>query len=128
MEKRNSITAGYIGEIVAKTEFKTLTVYGKTTIVSAKLPNGFVIVESSSCVDPENYDVKTGEGICRSRIINKIWELEGYKLQDEFYRKSQARDIKDFTIRELIERGYEIRLESNISASNRVVIDDGGRA
>ena len=125
MKKRNSITAEYIGEIVARTEFKTLTVYDKTTIVSAKLSNGFVIVESSSCVDPENYDVKTGEGICRSRIINKIWELEGYKLQDEIYSKSQPRDVRDHTLRELIDSGYEIRLETLLDGRTRVTIVDG---
>ena len=125
MEKRNTVTAEQIGKIIFATEFKTQTVYGKTTIVSAKLPNGFVIVESSSCVDPENYDVKTGEGICRSRIINKIWELEGYKLQDEIYRKSQPRDVKDRTIQDLIDSGYEIRFETLLDRRVRVTIADG---
>ena len=125
MEKRNTVTAEQIGKIIFATEFKTQTVYGKTTIVSAKLPNGFVIVESSSCVDPENYDVKTGEGICRSRIINKIWELEGYKLQDEIYRKSQPRDVRDRTIQDLIDSGYEIRFETLLDGRVRVTIADG---
>ena len=125
MKKRNTVTAEQIGKIIFATEFKTQTVYGKTTIVSAKLPNGFVIVESSSCVDPENYDVKTGEGICRSRIINKIWELEGYKLQDEIYRKSQPRDVRDRTIRDLIDSGYEIRFETLLDGRVRVSIADG---
>lgn len=125
MEKRNTVTAEQIGKIIFSTEFKTQTVYGKTTIVSAKLPNGFVIVESSSCVDPENYDVKTGEGICRSRIINKIWELEGYKLQDEIYRKSQSKDVRDRTIQDLIDSGYEIRFETLLDGRVRVTIADG---
>lgn len=125
MEKRNTVTAEQIGKIIFATEFKTQTVYGKTTIVSAKLPNGFVIVESSSCVDPENYDVKTGEGICRSRIINKIWELEGYKLQDEIYRKSQSKDVRDRTIQDLIDSGYEIRFETLLDGRVRVTIADG---
>ena len=126
MKTRNTVTSDQIGKIVAATEFKTQTVYGKTTIVTAKLPNGFVIVESSSCVDPANYDEKIGAQACRERIINKIWELEGYKLQDELYRKSQVRDIIDFTLRELIDRGgYEIRIESNISERAKVIIDDG---
>lgn len=49
----------------------------------ATLPNGFVIVESSSCVDPANFDMKVGEEICMDRLVNKIWELEGYKLQSK---------------------------------------------
>jgi transcription antitermination factor NusG len=125
MKTRNTVTAEQIGKIVAATEFKTQTVYGKTTIVSAKLPNGFVIIESSSCVDPANYDEKIGVQACRERIINKIRELEGYKLQDELYRKSQPRDVRDHTIREFIDRGYEIRLETSVDVRSKVIIDDG---
>ena len=53
--------------------------------MACQLPNGFVIVESSSCASPENYDVDMGVDICIERIKNKIWELEGYKLQNELY-------------------------------------------
>ena len=53
------------------------------------LKNGFVIVESSSCVSPENYDADIGKEICRERALNKIWELEGYKLQSKLYQEKQ---------------------------------------
>lgn len=108
--KTNTVTSEQIDKIVEATEFKTQTVYGKTTIVSAKLPNGFVITESSACVDPANYDEAIGEKICKDRIKKKIWELEGYKLQDEIYRKSQQRDMRDYTIRELINNGCEVEV------------------
>ena len=58
--------------------------YGdKTTILKATLPNGFVVVESSSCVDPKNFNMSIGEQICMKKLEDKIWELEGYKLQNE---------------------------------------------
>lgn len=60
---------------------ETVTMGGKTTIVRAVLKNGFVIVESSSCVSAENYDEKLGEKICMKRIMNKVWELLGFLLQ-----------------------------------------------
>lgn len=53
----------------------------KTTIVKAELVNGFVIVESSSCVDPNNYNEEIGTSICLKKIDNKIWELLGFLLQ-----------------------------------------------
>ncbi|MBO5828745.1 MAG: hypothetical protein J6R59_09870 [Paludibacteraceae bacterium] len=84
-ESAPSITPEYVEEIFAKSEIKTETVFGKCTIVSCKLPNGFVIVESSACVSPENYDEAMGIHICFDRIKNKIWELEGYRLQSEIY-------------------------------------------
>lgn len=60
---------------------ETATMGGKTTVVRAVLKNGFVIVESSSCVSEENYDEKLGEEVCMERIMNKVWELLGFLLQ-----------------------------------------------
>lgn len=122
MKKRNTITTDQIDKILARTDFRVQTIYNKTTIVSAKLPNGFVIVEAFSCVDPANYNEKLGSKICKKRIINKIWELEGYKLQDEIYRNSHPRDITDYTIQELINKGYEVRIESD---KPKMIIDYG---
>jgi hypothetical protein len=53
----------------------------KTTIVKAILVNGFVIVESSSCVDPANFNQEIGINICLDRIKNRVWELLGFLLQ-----------------------------------------------
>jgi len=53
----------------------------KTTVVKVTMLNGFEIVESSSCVDPANYDEELGRKICMERIRNKIWELLGFLLQ-----------------------------------------------
>ena len=60
---------------------KKVVTEGKTTIVHAVLQNGFEIVESSSCVDPKNYDAVLGEAICMKRIEDRIWNLLGFALQ-----------------------------------------------
>ena len=57
----------------------------KTTVTQVTLVNGFVITESSSCVDPANFDMAMGEQICVERIENKIWELLGFLLQTAKY-------------------------------------------
>lgn len=107
----NTVTAEMIDKIVEATEFKTQTVYGKTTIVSAKLPNGFVITESSSCVDPANYNENIGFSLCKAKIVSEIWKLEGYKLQDKIYRESQRKkEFRECTIQEIIDNGWEIQL------------------
>ena len=80
---KNSVTQADIDSLIAKSQIKVQTVFGKCTIVSVQLPNGFVIVESSSCVDPINYSEAMGTAICIDRIKNKLWELEGYELQNE---------------------------------------------
>ena len=47
----------------------------------AVLKNGFEIVESSSCVSPENYDEAMGREICMEKIKDKVWMLLGFLLQ-----------------------------------------------
>lgn len=81
----STVTKELIAEIIAGSEITVNTVFDKCTIVTAKLPNGFVITESSACVSPENYDEEMGAEICMNKIIDKVWELEGYRLQCDLY-------------------------------------------
>lgn len=53
----------------------------KTTLCKTILINDFRIINSSSCVDPKNYDHETGIEICRKRTMDKIWELLGFVVQ-----------------------------------------------
>lgn len=79
----NSVTQEQVDEILDNSYINVQKIFDKCTVVSVQLPNGFILVESSSCVDPINYNHKIGTEICLARIKNKIWELEGYKLQDK---------------------------------------------
>jgi hypothetical protein len=82
----NTVTQEQIDRLIEQSEVAIHTVFGKTTVVSVRLKNGFVFVESSSCVDPSNYNEKLGAEICLERIKNKLWEMEGYLLQETLYR------------------------------------------
>lgn len=83
----NRVNKKDIDNILKDTLIKVEKYGDKTTILKATLPNGFVIIESSSCVDPANFDMKMGEEICMDKLVNKIWELEGYRLQSELMKK-----------------------------------------
>ena len=61
----------------------------KTTFVQVALINGFTIEETSSCVDPVNYDEQVGIQICMEKIRNKVWELLGFLLQTALYGFNQ---------------------------------------
>lgn len=87
---KNAVTQEQIDKIIQQTHFVADTYFDKSTVVVAKLPCGFVITESSGAVDKANYDKKIGIEICKQRIINKIWGLEGYRLQSKIY------DTKEF--------------------------------
>lgn len=87
-KKNYTVTNEMIEHIMNDSKITVQTVFDKCTIVSCQLPNGFVIVESSACVDPNNYDEKMGTEICMKKITDKVWELEGYRLQQMMYEDS----------------------------------------
>lgn len=78
-----SIGQKMVDEFISYTE--TTTLGDRTTAVRCVLRNGFVIVESSSCVDPANYSEQMGHDICMGRIKDKIWELLGFLLQTAWH-------------------------------------------
>lgn len=88
--KKTKITQEDIDQLLSEAEVGVATVHDKCTLVSVKLKNGFIITESSACVDPANYDVEAGFNICMEHIANKLWELEGYALQKKLYEEGIA--------------------------------------
>ena len=99
------ITKERIDALLGEADIRTLTLFGKCTVVTAKLKNGFILTADSACVDPANYDKRTGERICLEHIANKLWELEGYRLQWDVFnkanRKGTAPGLDDETLDEM---------------------------
>lgn len=74
-----SISQEMVDDFIREVEVTTMG--DRTTVVRAVLRNGFVLVESSSCVSAENYDEQLGADICLSHIKDKVWMLLGFLLQ-----------------------------------------------
>lgn len=79
MVNDDKITQQMVDDFI--TDYHVSTLGEKTTVVHAKLKNGFELVESSACVDPANYDEQVGAEICLERIRNQVWHLLGFALQ-----------------------------------------------
>lgn len=70
---------------------RTLDDFGKPcTYVTVRMKNGFTLRESTTCVDPANYNEEIGKQICLEKIEDKVWFLLGYALQTEVSAKNQA--------------------------------------
>lgn len=70
-------------DVLVRTEIE----FGKpTTYVTVKMKNGFTIRESTTCVDPNNYDEEIGKKICLEKLEDKVWFLLGYALQEKIYQ------------------------------------------
>ena len=79
--KKNTVTQEMIDSLIDTAIIDYRKLGSKTTLVMVELSSGFVITESSSCVDPNNFDMQIGYDICINKIKDKLWELEGYYLQ-----------------------------------------------
>ena len=53
----------------------------KTTMIRMVTRTGFVSYETSSCMDPANYNEQIGAQICIDKLNTKLWEMLGFVLQ-----------------------------------------------
>ena len=87
---KNTVTIEQVKENMQDVIVRTLDDFGKPcTYVTVRMKNGFTLRESTTCVDPSNYNEDIGKEICLKRIENQIWFLLGYQLQEDLFRKGE---------------------------------------
>ena len=59
---------------------------GKAVICEITLENGFTVRGESAVVDTANFILEIGQKIAFEQAVNKIWEIEGYLMQEKKYR------------------------------------------
>lgn len=67
-------------EIMEESTFNVATAFDSVAIVSCKLPNNFVITETSKYCDPRDYNHEEAVHECMDKIRDKIVEFEYYML------------------------------------------------
>ena len=87
---KNTVTIEQVKENMQDVIVRTLDDFGKPcTYVTVRMKNGFTLRESTTCVDPVNYNENIGKEICLKKIEDKIWFLLGYQLQEDLYRSGE---------------------------------------
>lgn len=80
----NTVTLEQVESSIVEKEVRTVSIVGKLhTMVAVRLVNDFTIIETTTCVDPDNYSEEIGSSICMDKIMSKIWMLEGYNLSSK---------------------------------------------
>ena len=83
----NSVSRAQL-EALLEASDKTETVFwGKETVISYRLPNGFSVLGRSACVDPANFDPELGRKYAYEDALSQLWRLEGYRLQCHLHDK-----------------------------------------
>ena len=96
------VTKEQIDRLMNGAEVQAHTQFGKCTVVTVRLENGFILTEDSACVDPVNYDEELGRKLCLAHIRNRLWELEGYAMQKRVHEAGamlcgpERDDVHDF--------------------------------
>ena len=87
---KNTVTPEQVKENMQDVIVRTLDDFGKPcTYVTVRMKNGFTLRESTTCVDPANYDENIGKEICLKKIKDKVWFLLGYQLQEDLFRSGE---------------------------------------
>ena len=64
--------------IKAKIKDVKYIVMGRMTICQIELHSGFCVIGTSSCINPEDFNLAVGQDIAYKNAFDKLWELEGY--------------------------------------------------
>lgn len=112
--KKNIVTIEEVKANMHDVFVTTLQLFDKpVTFVDVRMLNGFTIRESTTYVDPANYDEEIGKQVCLKRIEEKIWMLLGYEKQCEistqyckniYMEKGNPLDIINIEYSELSDR------------------------
>ena len=68
-----------------KAETYTTLPSGKVMVCELTLRNGFTVRGEAAVVSKANFNEEVGRKISRENARNKVWELEGYLLQQRLY-------------------------------------------
>lgn len=91
MKTNITVTPEEVAENMKDVLVRTVEEFGKPcTYVTVRMKNGFTLRESTTCVDPANYNEEIGKQICLEKIEDKVWFLLGYSLQTEMSAKNRV--------------------------------------
>ncbi len=74
------LTIEYLESLVVAEQYHVFP--GTTmTVCCLTLKNGFSVIGESACINPDDFDQDIGRKIARANAINKLWQLEGYRIK-----------------------------------------------
>ena len=92
METNIKVTQKDVDENMKDVLVRTVEEFGKpSTYDTVKMKNGFILRDSTTCIEPANYSEEIGKEICLKRIEDKIWFLLGYALQDKAFNEGKLK-------------------------------------
>ena len=82
------LTPESIDSIIVGETFTNLP-SGKVMVCELTLKNGFTVRGEAAVVSKENFNEEVGQKVSRENARKKIWEVEGYLLQQTLFEKKE---------------------------------------
>jgi len=91
MSTNNKVTKEYIESRITSVHFAVPELPGgpRQTVAYITIENGHISTGESWCTDPANFDREMGEQIAYENAFRKLWELEGYLLNERMFQENQ---------------------------------------
>lgn len=86
----NKVTKEDLDHLVAQSKVEFAVFDNKLTVAVVTVPCGFKVTGEASCVDPSNFDKALGEKYALENAVDKLWELEGYLLAHDLFRRNPS--------------------------------------
>lgn len=80
------LTPDDIEDVIVGETFTTLP-SGKVMVCELTLRNGFTVRGEAATVSKANFDEEIGQRISRDNARSKVWEMEGYLLQQRLHEQ-----------------------------------------
>jgi hypothetical protein len=81
------VTPNHIDALIKDVTYTVLP-SGKVMVCEITLRNGFTVRGESATVSRQNFNYSIGREISSKNARDKIWELEGYLLQEKLFNES----------------------------------------
>lgn len=81
----NTVTPAMVAANMKDVVVKTINELKPTTVVQIRMKNGFILTDSTTCVDPANYSEEIGKEILLGRMETEVWKLLGFELSSKIY-------------------------------------------
>lgn len=84
-ELPKSVSPARLEEVIASEKY---FIDGMMTICSLTLQNGFNVVGTGACANPEIYCPEKGKQFAREDAVRQVWQLEGYALKQAMHGRN----------------------------------------
>ena len=104
------ITNYRVNETIAQETYLVMP-DGRTTICQLTLLNGFTVIGTSACVDPDMFDLKAGRRIAFENARQQIWRLEGYLATQDAYIADMKKILVSKAPKKAKKAAYDVKAD-----------------